>query len=105
MENSAANDLGIFEDINKEKKNEQELGPVISSQLVEVAMKYWFEESKIPIVVNKILEVFKIPANCSGVRVPILSDAVAKNKKIMPFHKRTDKRYSERVGFCYIISY
>ena len=38
---SATNDLAIFEEINKEKMSEEELGPAISSQLAEVAMKYW----------------------------------------------------------------
>ena len=33
----------FFEEINKEKMSE-ELGPAISSQLAEVAMKYWSEE-------------------------------------------------------------
>ena len=37
----------------------------------------------------------KIPANCSGIRVSILNEAMAKNKKIMPFHKRADKRLSD----------
>ena len=91
-ESSAANDLGLFEEINKEKMSEEELGPAISSQLAKVAMKYWSEESKNPVVVNKILDGLKIPANCSGIRVPILNEAVAKNKKIMPFDKRADKR-------------
>ena len=35
---SAANDLAIFEEINKEKMSEGELGPVISGQLSEVAI-------------------------------------------------------------------
>ena len=39
-ESSAANVLGIFEEINKEKMSEEELRPAISSQLAEVAMKY-----------------------------------------------------------------
>ena len=50
---SAANGLAIFEEINKEKMSEEELGPAISSQLAEVAMKYWSEESKNPVVVTK----------------------------------------------------
>ena len=37
---SAANGLAIFEEINKDKMSEEELGPAISSQLAEVAMKY-----------------------------------------------------------------
>ena len=81
-ESSAANDLGIFEKINKEKMSEEELGTVISSQLAEVAMKYWSEESKNPVVVNKILAGLKIPANCSAICVPTLNEAVAKNRKI-----------------------
>ena len=80
-ENSVANDLGISEEINKEKMSEEELGPAISSQLAEVAMKYWSEELKNPTVVNKILEGLQIPANCSCVRVPTLNEAVAKNRK------------------------
>ena len=43
---SAANNLAIFEEMNEEKMSEEELGPVISSQMAEVAMKYWSEESK-----------------------------------------------------------
>ena len=93
-ESSTANDLGIFEEINKEKMSGEKLGPAISSQLAEVAMN-WSEESKNPVVVNKILDDLKIPANCSGIRVPILNEAVAKNRKIVPFHKRADKRLSD----------
>ena len=92
---SAANGLAIFEEINKEKMSEEELGPAISSQLAEVAMKYWSEESKNPVVVTKILDGLKIPANCSGICVPILNEAVTKNRKIIPFHKRADKRLSD----------
>ena len=92
---SAANDLAIFEEIIKEKMIEEVLGPAISSQLAEVASKYWSEESKNPVVVTKILDGLKIPANCSGICVPILNEAVAKNRKIMPFHKRADKRLSD----------
>ena len=72
--------------------SKEELEPVISSQLAEVAKKYWSEESKNPVVVKKNLDGLKIPANCSGIRVPILNEPVAKNRKIMPFHKRVDKK-------------
>ena len=72
--------------------SEEELGSAISSQLAEVAMKYWPEESKDPVVVNKIRDGFTIPANCNRVRVPTLNEAVAKNRKIMSCHKRVDKR-------------
>ena len=92
---SAANDLAIIEELNKEKMSEKEIGPAISSQLAEVAMKYWSEESKNSVVVTKILNGLKIPANCSGICGPILNEAVAKNRKFMPFHKRADKRLSD----------
>ena len=46
-------------------------------------------------MVTKIFDGLKIPANCSGICVPILNEAVAKNRKIMPFHKRADKRLSD----------
>ena len=92
---SAANYLAIFAEINKEKMSKEELGPAIFSQLAEVATKYWPEESKNPVVVTKILDGLKIPANCRGICVPILNEAVAIKRKIMPFHKRVDKRLSD----------
>ena len=39
----APNDLAIFEKINTGKMSDEELGPAISSQITEVAMKYWSE--------------------------------------------------------------
>ena len=58
-------------------------------------MKYWSGESENPVVVNEILDGLKTPAHCSGTSVPMLNEAVAKNRKIMRFHKRADKRLSE----------
>ena len=75
---SATNDLEIFEETKKEKMSEKELGPAISSHLTEVTMKYWSEESNNPTVVNKVLNGLKIPANCSGICVPILNEALDK---------------------------
>ena len=75
--------------------SEEGLGPAISSKLAEVTRKYRPEESKNPVVVNKILDGLKIPANFSGMRVPILNEAVAKKRKIMPIHKRADKILSD----------
>ena len=75
--------------------SEEVLGPAISSQLTEVAMKHWSEESKNSVVVTKIRDGLKIPANCSGICVSILKEAVTKNRKIMPFLKRADKRLSD----------
>ena len=88
---SAVNDLAIFEETNK-RKSEEELGPAISSQLTE---KYWSEESKNPVVVDKTLGGLKILENCSGLCVPILNEVVAKNRKNMSFHKRADKSLSD----------
>ena len=93
----------FFEEINKEKMSE-ELGPAISSQLAEVAMKYWSEESKNPVVVNRILDGLKIPANCSRICVPISNEAVDKNRKIMPFHKRADKLSDIQKGLIFVTS-
>ena len=36
--------VSIFDDINKEKMSEEEVEPAISSQLAEVAHKYWADE-------------------------------------------------------------
>ena len=91
-ENSAANDLGIFEEINEEKISEEEPGVAISSQLDKVTMKCCSEESKNPAVVNKILMGLEIPAKCSGIRVHILNEVVAKNGKGTPSHERADNR-------------
>ena len=44
---------------------------------------------------NKIQDSLKIPANCSGERVSILNEAVAKNRKIMPFRKSAVKRLTD----------
>ena len=44
---------------------------------------------------NKIQDSLKISANCSGVRVSILNEAVAKNRKIMPLRKRAVKRLTD----------
>ena len=55
----------------------------------------------------KILDWFKIPANCSGICVPILNEDVAKNRKIIQFPKRADKKLTDiqkRINFCCISS-
>ena len=44
---------------------------------------------------TKILDSLKVPANCSGICIPILNEAVAKNRKIMPFYKKADNRLSD----------
>ena len=54
QENGTENDLDISEETSKEKMSEEELGPAISNQLAEMAIKYWSEESKNPVVVIKI---------------------------------------------------
>ena len=46
-------------------------------------------------MVSKIPDGLKIPVNCSGICVPILNEAVAKNRKIMSFHKRADEWLSD----------
>ena len=58
-------------------------------------MEYFSKELKDPVVVNKILMVLKIPANCGNVRVPMLHKAAAKNRKIIPHHQRANKRLSD----------
>ena len=65
---------------------EEELRPVIPSQLAEMAMKYWFKKLKNIIVVNKNLEDLKITANFSSIHIPALYEDVAKISKIMSFN-------------------
>ena len=50
-----ANDLGIFQKINKKGMSVENFRSAVSSQLSEVSLKDWSEESKNPAVVNKIL--------------------------------------------------
>ena len=47
---------------------------------------------------DTVLEGLKICIN--GVLVPVLNEGMAKNRKIMPFHKRADIRYSKRSVFA-----
>ena len=63
--------------------------------LAEVAKRYWEEESRKSLVVSKIAERLLIPNNCEFVRVPKLNEAVAQNRKILPYHKRVDRRLSD----------
>ena len=92
-ESCAVNDLGISEEINQEKMSEEELEPAISSHSAEMAMKYWSEESKNPAVVNKIPDGLNIPTICSGIRLPILNEAVAKIGKLCHFIKELIRDY------------
>ena len=62
-ESSAGNDLAILQEMYK--------GPTKSSKLAKVALKYWSEDSKNPVVVNKIMDGLKIHAYSSGIGVPI----------------------------------
>ena len=83
--------VGIFDEINKERMSEEKVGLAISGQLAEVAHKYWADEAKKPAVVSKILEGLKVPSNCTILRVPVLNEAVARNRRMLTFHKRADK--------------
>ena len=56
-----ANDLGIFQKINKKGMSVENFRSAISSQLSQVSLKDWSEESKNPAVVNKILVGLKKP--------------------------------------------
>ena len=87
--------VSIFDEINKEKMSKEEVGRAISSQLDEMAHKYWADEAKKPAVLSKIMEGLKVPSNCTVLRVPVLNEAVARNRRILPFHKRADKRLSD----------
>ena len=58
-------------------------------------MKYRSDKSKNPVVVNKIIDILKIPASYRDIHVPTVNEAVAKNRKILPYHKRADNRLSD----------
>ena len=63
--------------------------------MAEVAKRYWEEESQKSLVLNKMAERLLIPNNCELVRVPKRNEAVAQNRKILPYHKRVDRRLSD----------
>ena len=46
-------------------------------------------------MVSNIAERLLIPNNCEFVRVPKLNEAVAQNRKILPYHKRVDRGLSD----------
>ena len=71
--------LDIFSEINSSNLVSTNTGTAISSQLTEVAKRYWEEESRKSQVVSKIAERLLIPNHCEFVRVPKLNEAVAKN--------------------------
>ena len=92
--NSAESDL--LSQINSEKLI-PDVGPAISSQLAEVAKRYWVEEyCKVP-VVAKIAERLNMPSNCNFAvsKVSKLSEGIANNKKSLTYHKREDKRLTD----------
>ena len=73
--------------------SEEELGLAIFSQLAEVAMKYWSEDSKNPVVVNKILDGLKIryqqikqkSAECKECLYPVLNQIIVGQGIIIRF--------------------
>ena len=83
--------VSIFDEINKEKMSEEEVGPAISGQLAEVPHKYWADEAKKPAAVSKIMEGLKVHSNCTVLRIPVPNEAVARKRRILAFHKRADK--------------
>ena len=87
--------LDIFSEINSNNLVSINTGPAIFGQLAEVAKRYWEEESRKSQVVSKIAERLLIPNNCEFARVPKLDEAVAQNRKILPYHKRVDRRLSD----------
>ena len=60
-----------------------------------MAKRCWEEESRKSQLVSKIEERPLIPNNCEFVKVPKLNEAVAQNRKIIPYHKRVDRRLSD----------
>ena len=87
--------LDIFSEINSNNLVSTNTGPAKSGQLVEVAKQCWEEESWKSQVVSKIAEKLLIPNNCEFVRAPKLNEAVVQNRKILPYHKRVDRRLSD----------
>ena len=95
-ETESAQQTKMFAKINKTNLVPEDQGPAISGQLAEVAKQYWVEQSHKDPVVAKIAEKFnKTPSNCSFVKVPILNSEIASNRKILPYHKRADKRMAD----------
>ena len=80
--NSAESDL--LSQINSEKVIPDNVRPATSSQLAEVAKRYWVEESRKVPVVAKIVEKLKMASNWNFVKVPKLNEEIAYNKKILP---------------------
>ena len=91
--NSAKSEL--LSETTSENLIPENLGPAISGQLAEVAKWYWVEQFlKAPVVV-KIAERLEMPNNSNFAKVPKPNEEIANNKKILPYHKRADKRLGD----------
>ena len=87
----------ILQAISIERAVPQELGESISSQLAEMAIRFWKTESNSAVKLKQ-KETLKIPQNFREIRAPILNDSISKSKKIHPYYIRTDKRLFDIQG-------
>ena len=84
----------VFDKINKKKLSEEDLG--CSSYLRW--HKYLTDETIKSAVVSKILEGLKGPNNfITLLRVPMLNEAVAKNKILFPFLRKAKRPYIQEI--------
>ena len=60
----------------------------MSGQLAEMKKLYWVAKPRK--VVAKIAERLKMPSSRNFTKVLKLNEEIANNKKILPYHKRTD---------------
>jgi len=84
----------ILTSILDEKATPEVFGPAINKKLAQTVTKFWKVESQNNSTIKKLKEEIKTPQNCE-VFVPLLNEAVFKNKNISYYHKRNDKRIFE----------
>ena len=87
----------ILQVISIERAVPKELGEPISSQLAEMALRFWKTEANSAVKLKQ-KETLKIQHNCGEIRAPILNDSISQSKKIHHYYIRTDKRLFDIQG-------
>ena len=82
----------VIDEIVCQKVAPQACGPPILENLAKACTKFWVTESKNDLVTKKLKSDFAVPSNCDKFYSPILNEEILKNKNILSYYKRNDRR-------------
>ena len=88
-------DDDILNEIVGQRTASVHYGLPISDKLATVAVKFWEKDSQNNNLIKKLKEDLKVPQNCTKLRVQVLNSDIYKNKHILPYYKRNDKKYQD----------